>query len=142
MTLAISEMIDPATRRSPSHRNDGSGRTKNSAAEMAARIQVWMRRLRTPRPDRSEFCPSTGASSATSRPETAVEIASAVEVVLVEPKLSLVRYTAKTKVVMTVLKGWEPQSHMAQPRIRLRPPWPSARRAVVGSAGLVTSVTW
>ena len=65
--------------------------TRKSEAERAARTHVWMRRLRTVRPERSEFCPSTGASTATSSPATAVEIARAVDVVFVLPKLSLVR---------------------------------------------------
>ena len=42
------------------------------------------------RPDLSEFWPSTGASTATNSPAIAVEIASAVDVALVPPKLELV----------------------------------------------------
>ena len=74
----------------PSTRYPGSGLTKYSDAASAASSQVWIRRLRTVRPLRSEFCPSTGARTATSSPDSPVAIASAVEVVLVSPKLSLV----------------------------------------------------
>lgn len=48
-----------------------------------------------------------------------VEVANACEVKFVSPKAELVIYTAKTKVVMTVLKGWVPQSHIPQLMIRL-----------------------
>ena len=101
------------------------------------------------RPDRSEFCPSTGASSATNSPAIAVEIARAVDVALVAPKLSLVMYTEKTNVVMTVLNGWLPQSHIPHARILRREVGPATSRAVgpaasmasAGAVGVVTALT-
>ena len=91
MTAAISETTDPtASSTSPTQRKAGSGLTTYSDADSPASSQVWKRRLRTVRPERSEFCPSTGASSATNRPAMNVEIARAIEVSLVAPNFSLV----------------------------------------------------
>ena len=59
----------------------------------------------------------------------AVEIARAVDVAFVAPKLSLVMYTEKTNVVMTVLNGWVPQSHIPQAKTRRRELGPVRSRA-------------
>ncbi len=99
------------------------------------------------RPERSEFWPRTGASRATNSPAIAVEMAKAVDVALVAPKLELVMYTENTKVVMTVLKGWLPQSHIPHAMILRVEVGPATSRAVgpaasmAGAVGVVTALT-
>jgi hypothetical protein len=66
-----------------------------------------------------------------------VEMASAIDVKFVAPKALLVRYTEKTKVVMTVLNGCAPQSHIPQAMTRRRDEsvLPSSAVGPVRSAG-------
>src|SRR5659263_290974 len=86
---------------------------------MTASAQVRFRRFFSLLPRRSEFCPRTGASRAMNRPAIVVEMASDWEVWFSEPNDAEVMYTLKTKVVMTVLNGWVPQSHIAHEMIFL-----------------------
>jgi len=85
-------MIDPKpSSPRPSHRYDGSGRTKKSSAEISASVQVSPRSTVTVRPLRSTVCPSTGAANATTRPAIVVDTDRACEVWLVLPNDELVR---------------------------------------------------
>lgn len=136
------------SRISPTHRNAGSGFTTYSDADNPASSQVCKRRLRTVRPERSEFWPRTGASRATKSPAIAVEIARAVDVAFVAPKLELVMYTENTKVVMTVLNGWFPVPHPPRDDLALgggsghiEGGGASGIQAPAGVVGVVTALT-
>ncbi|MDR6176179.1 hypothetical protein QE366_003438 [Nocardioides zeae] len=96
----------------------GSGVTRNMRADATTTTPVWTASQNVRRPERSARWPVSGASRAMSRPAAASAHPSLVSTP--EPKSgspassSAVRYTVKTKVVITALKAADPQSHRPQ----------------------------